>query len=97
MSCPDHAAVRRENAHTQKLSSRTASHRSKTSRKLGNDGGHRSSTGARLAEFGAITLPPSFMLRLGSEGSFMVRCWLVWQKENEAGVTFIKSEAPQTA
>ena len=56
----------------------------------------RSSTGARLAEFGAITLPPSFMLRLGSEGSFMVRCWLVWQEENEAGVTFIKSEAPKT-
>jgi len=54
----------------------------------------RSVAGARIADFGALTLPPEFTLKLVPEGTLTVKCWLIWQDENEAGVTFIKPVAP---
>ena len=51
----------------------------------------RSVTGARLKDF-RLTLPPEFMLRLIPQSSLAIRCWLIWQDGNEAGVSFIKPE-----
>ena len=50
----------------------------------------RSLTGARLAHFGAISLPDTFILRLGPKNSICVRCWVVSQNEKEASVSFVK-------
>ncbi len=54
----------------------------------------RSVTGAKIVDFSALTLPPEFTLKLVPEGTLTVKCWLIWQDENEAGVTFIKPVAP---
>ena len=53
----------------------------------------RSETGTRIANFGAVTLPAEFTLKLGPQGTLTVKCWLIWQEGDEAGVTFMKPEA----
>ena len=53
----------------------------------------RSVTGARIADFDA-PLPAEFTLKLGPQETLTVTCWLIWQDGNEAGVTFIKPQAP---
>lgn len=47
----------------------------------------RSKTGARLAEFGDLKLPPTFLLRSEAKTSEQ-QCWLIWQEDDEAGVSF---------
>ena len=48
----------------------------------------RSVSGARLKDYG-LTLPREFMLRPAPQSTVAVKCWLIWQDENEAGVVFI--------
>jgi len=51
----------------------------------------RSLTGAVLADFGALILPDTFMLRLGPTNSFCVRCWVISQDGTEARVSFVRN------
>ena len=50
----------------------------------------KSKTGARLMKFGNLELPPSFVLQHG--GTAAQPCWLIWQAEGEAGVSFSQPE-----
>jgi hypothetical protein len=49
----------------------------------------RSKTGARLIEFGDVELP--HVLTIHMRGAAEAQpCWLIWQSEGEAGVSFVK-------
>lgn len=49
----------------------------------------KSKTGARLIKFGDIELPSQFLIQANSAAQ---PCWLIWQTDQEAGVSFSKPE-----
>ena len=49
----------------------------------------KSKTGARLIKFGDIKLPPQFLMQGPSAAQ---PCWLIWQTDKEAGVSFSKPD-----
>jgi hypothetical protein len=50
----------------------------------------KSKTGARLMRFESLELAPAFLLQHG--GTTTRPCWLIWQAEGEAGVSFSQPE-----
>ncbi len=45
----------------------------------------KSKTGARLTNLDNLKLPPTFVVQMGNEKQ---PCWLIWQDDKEAGVSF---------
>ena len=49
----------------------------------------KSRTGVRLIKFGKLQLPPTFSMTTDATGEHHA-CWLIWQVDDEAGVSFDK-------
>jgi hypothetical protein len=50
----------------------------------------KTKTGARLINFDDVELPPQFVIQV--DGSAALTCWLIWQADGEAGVSFSKPQ-----
>ena len=49
----------------------------------------KSRTGARLIKYGKLELPPTLAIEMDGAG-VQQPCWLIWQVDDEAGVSFEK-------
>ncbi len=47
--------------------------------------------GARIAVLASDMVPDEFLLRLSASSDVSRRCKVVWRKEDEVGVTFVKA------